>query len=66
MTARDEAIVVMVRNCVGGPVRTVTEEMSDALDAIPNDVLVRLAIERGALESVAVDERGELYRVVEP
>jgi len=70
MTARDEAIQALMACDVDSP-------LDELVDAIPADVLVRLAIEEGALEAVEFIDRRfwtyhlydadiPLYRVVEP
>jgi len=56
MTARDEAIRLMVDQ---EPADTMDDDFAGCgqlLDAIPDDVLVRLAIERGALIKIEVGE----------
>jgi hypothetical protein len=65
VTARDEAARAIwdaLTNLSGG-------EVAHLVDALPGDVLVRLAIERGVLAAVTTDLRGigmpRLYRVVE-
>jgi hypothetical protein len=60
VTARDEALRAMS----GVWSTTASKSYGLMLDAIPGDVLVRLAIERGALELVKGHVR--TYRVVEP
>jgi hypothetical protein len=70
MTARDEALRAMS----GAWSTTASKSYGLMLDAIPSDVLVQLAIERGALEvaygasgAKYINTAGEtLYRVVEP
>jgi hypothetical protein len=78
MTARDEAIEAMCGAVIVPPMGPAVARYARALDAIPGPVLVRLAIEQGALvlherRNVIAASPGEnhikqleLYRVVEP
>jgi hypothetical protein len=65
MTARDEA----TRAVWDAVTNLSTGEVADLVDAIPGDVLVRLAIERGALERYIVAsfdrDTPPLYRLVD-
>ena len=59
MTARDEAAKAIYRHIVAN-----ANVALEAIDAIPDDVLVRLAIERGALKWVDVgvpDDTGQVF-----
>jgi hypothetical protein len=57
VTARDEAIRAVWRAMDYLP----RHEATAAIDAIPNDVLVRLAIERGALRPTSIGTFGEVF-----
>jgi len=73
MTARDEAIDAMYQVTPEGLRErygvSYMAQLGRVLDAIPSDVLVRLAIERGALEELkyaTYPPPYPVYRVVEP
>jgi len=56
-SARDEAIEAMIDGSLGDDY-DFREECGSMIDAVPGSVLVRLAIERGALIQVAVMRDG--------
>jgi hypothetical protein len=67
VTARDEAIEAMCRAVIVPPMGPAAVRYARALDAIPGDVLVRLAIERGALAEVEiVDEWAGSSEIIDP
>jgi hypothetical protein len=75
VTARDEAIEALIEGLHQVGVGMTKSSGEVVIDAIPGDVLVRLAIERGALvewgQNVSFDEEPRtqevfaLYRVVD-